>query len=178
MTQNSRRTTEPHELFVVQLPFAAALCIHTAFGSKEALNELLLAHLQREKRDRNIVIERGVLGNVEHESGFPHRWTGGDDDEIRGLETCRELVKILESAGDARNRTTSALDLLAPLHRRPEKLLDAHEAFGPATLVDLEDLVLGFVEQLSRGRGGLERFRNNGRRDLDKAAAQCLLTND
>ncbi len=178
MAQNPSSAAKAHEFLVVQLSFAEALRIHASLGSQQALDELLLAHFQREKRDGNIVVECGVLSDVEHEGGLSHRGTGGDDDEIGRLETCRKVVEVLEPTPDARNRTASTLDLLDPLHRRPEELLDAHEAFRPATLIDLEDLVLGFIQQLGGWRGGLEGLRNNRCGNFDQASSERLLAND
>ena len=139
---------------------------------------MLFAHFQGEKRDRDIVVERRVLRDVENESGFSHRWAGGDDDEVRPLETCRQLVEIFEAACDTRNRSAAALDLLDPFHRRPQQLFDARESFGAAALVDLEDLVLCFVEQLGGGGARLKSFRHDRSRDFDQPSSERFLTND
>ncbi len=142
------------------------------------LNELLLAHLEGEKGDGHFFVERGVLGNVEDEGGLSHRRAAGDDDQIGRLETCGDLVQILESAADAGNRFPAALEHLNPLHRRPEELLDSSEAFIPASLVYLEDLVFGGVEQLSGGCSGLECFGDDRCRHFYQATAQCLFADD
>ena len=50
-----------------------------------------------------------------------------------------------------------------PRERWVDSLRKAREPLGASTLVDLEDLVLGFVEQLGSGRSGFERFGDDGR---------------
>ena len=68
------------------------------------------------------------------------------------METCGQFVEILESTRNTCNRSAATLNLFDPFHGGPQQLLDAREALGASTLIDLEDLVLGFVEQLGGGR--------------------------
>ena len=98
--------------------------------------------------------------------------------EIRRLEARRQLVEIVEAARDAGDRLAAALQRFDALHRRPEQLLDAREAVARLLLADLEDLRLGFVEQLGRGARALERLGDDRRRDLDQPAEDRLLAND
>src|SRR6266550_2997485 len=112
------------------------------------------------------MVERGVLRNVQNKGGFSHRWAARDDNEIRLLKTCGDLVKILESAGHSSNRFAALLEKLDPLHGSPEHVLDARETLCAAALVDLEDLVLRRIEEIRCGRGRLERLADNRRRDL------------
>jgi hypothetical protein len=72
MAQDSGGAAEPHELLVVQLALAQPLGIDATLGSKESLHQLLLAHFEREERHRDVVVERCVLRDVEHESGLSH----------------------------------------------------------------------------------------------------------
>src|SRR5947209_8195733 len=117
--------------------------------------------ISSEKNATGTLLSSAALRDVEHESRLSHRRSRGDDDQIRWLETCRHFVEILESACDTRNRTTATLDLFDPLHRRPKQLLDARETFRAAALIDLEDSMLGCVEQLGRRRARLESFRHD-----------------
>src|SRR4029079_13087716 len=72
----------------------------------------------------------------------------------------------------------AALDLLDALHRRPKQLLDAGESFRAPALVDLEDLVLGFVEELGGRRARLESLGDDGGGNFDQPAPKRLLTHD
>ena len=157
------------------MPFAQPLRIDARLGGEHALHERLLTHFEREERDRNVLLDRGVLRDVEHERGLSHRRTRGDDDEIRRLEARRELVEIGEAARDAGDGLAAALQRLDALHRRPDQLLDAREALQPALLADLEDLLLRVVEQLVGRRAPLERLADDRRRHLDEPAQQRLL---
>jgi hypothetical protein len=119
-----------------------------------------------------------MLRDVEHERGFSHRRARRDDHEVGRLEARRQLVEIVESTGHAGDGLAAALERLDPLHRRPHELLDAGEAAGALLLTDLEDPLLGLIEQLRRLRPSLERLGDDLRRDLDEVPEQRLLTHD
>src|SRR3954447_19063235 len=102
-----------------------------------------------------------MLRDVQHERRFSHRRTRGDDDEIRRLEARRELIEVVEATRHARDRLAAALKRLDTLHRRPHQLLDACEAASTLLLADLEDLLLGFIEQLGGLRPALERLAHD-----------------
>ena len=72
VAQNSRGAAEANEFVVVQLAFAQPLRIDATFGSEKSLHQLLLAHFEREERDRHVVVERCILRDVENERGLSH----------------------------------------------------------------------------------------------------------
>src|SRR5213075_2912497 len=75
VAENSCSTTESHEFVVVKFSFSQPLRVDASLRCEQALNELLLAHFEREERDWHVVIESCVLSNVQHEGRFTHRGT-------------------------------------------------------------------------------------------------------
>ena len=98
--------------------------------------------------------------------------------EIRGLEPGGDVIEIGESArypGDALAAPGQRLDAL---HRRPEQLLDAGEVDAARRLPELQNPVLGRVEQLG-GRGPpLKRLAHDPRGDLDEPPQERLFAHD
>src|SRR5581483_11730525 len=75
-------------------------------------------------------------------------------------------------------RLATALERLDALHGGPHELLDAGEALRAALLADLEDAVLGLVQQLGRVHPALVRLADERRTGLDQAALERLLLDD
>src|SRR4029079_968515 len=75
-------------------------------------------------------------------------------------------------AGD---RLAAALERFDALHGRPHQLLDAREAAAALLLTDLEDFLLGLIEQFCSLRPPFERFADDRRGDFDQATKQRFL---
>ena len=176
--EDTRRAREAREIVVAEHSLPQPLRVDARFTREHALHERFLTHFEREERNRNIVLDGRVLRDVEHERGLSHRRSRRDDDEVGRLETRRQLIHVLESARHTGDGLATALERFDALHRRPEELLDAGEPFLAALLRDLEDLVLGVVEQLGRLQAAFERLGNDRRRHFDEAAEECLLADD
>jgi hypothetical protein len=79
---------------------------------------------------------------------------------------------ITRSAGHKTARHTgevaaSGTQKLDALHRAPQQRLDAHKAFAAAIVVELEDLVLGEVQQFRDISGALVPFADERRGGLN-----------
>src|SRR5262245_10810124 len=96
------------------------------------------------------MLDRGMLNAVEHERRLAHRGTGGDDHEVAALKSRREPVEVEKAARHPGDDAVASLELLDPLHRRPDQLLEAGEILRPPELRHLEDAVLGVVEHFPR----------------------------
>ncbi len=176
--QDSRRASKARVVLVAQQSLAHLLRVDAPLGGEHALHERLLAHFQREHSDGDVLLDGGVLRDVEHERGLSHRRARRDDHEIGGLEPGSELVEIGEAAGDSGDRLAAALQRLDALHRRPHQLLHAREALQPALLAHLEDPLLRVVEQLFGGGATLESLGDDRRRRLDESPKERLLLHD
>ena len=124
------------------------------------------------------MLDRGVLDDVQGQRRLSHRWPGGDNDQIGALETCRETVEIGETARHAGDRARPRLELLDPLHGRPDELFDTNELLGTAELRHLEHPVLGVVEHLSRGPVSFVDVLDDSGRGVHQPAQHRLVADD
>ncbi len=137
-----------------------------------------LAHLEREQGDRDVVLDRRMLGESETERGLTHGGTGGHDHEVGRLEARCDLIEIAEATRHAGDALAALGQRLDALHGRPEEFLDPREVDAAADLPELHDPVLRLVEQI-RGRDvSLERFGHDAGGDLNEAPEERLLAND
>jgi hypothetical protein len=164
------RAREAREVVVAEAPLAERLRVDARLAREHALDERVLAHLEREEGDALLLGDRHVLRDVERERRLAHRRASRDDHQVRRLEPARHLVEVAEPRRDPGHRAPGLALRLDALHRRPEELLDAREARAALRLADLEDLPLGLVEQLARELAALERVGDHRRRHLDEAA--------
>ena len=118
------------------------------------------------------------MRHVQTQRGFSHRWPGGDNDQISTLEARREAVEIGEATRHAGDGARARLQLLDPLHRRPDELLDANELFGTAKLRHLEHPVLGVVEHLARRAVAFVDVLDDAGRGLHETAQHRLVADD
>src|SRR6267143_852144 len=154
------------------------LGIDQPFRAEQPLHELILRHLQRKEGDAGVVLDRGVLHDVQRERRLAHGWTRGDDDEIGALEASRVAIQIDESARDPSQRACARLELLDPLHRRPDQLLDPDELLGAPELGHLKDAVLRIVEHFSGGTVALVDVLDDAGGRLDEPAQHRLVAHD
>ena len=96
-----RRVHEPAHLLVGQQPLLDPLGIHGGLRAEHAHDQLLLAHLQGEIDHGAVVVEGGVLGDVQGEGGLAHGGPGGYDDQIGLLQAVGHAVQVPKARGDA-----------------------------------------------------------------------------
>ena len=126
-----------------------------------------------------LLLDGGVLRDVQHERRLAHRRTRRDDDQVGGLEARRHLVEVREAARHAGDRVAAARASasMRSIVGQSSSLM-REKPSDVALLRDLEDLLLGDVEQLGGGLPALERLADDRRRDLDEPAQQRLLADD
>ena len=93
--------------------------------------------------------------HVQRQRRLPHRRPRGDDDQVARLEARRELVELLEAgrrAGDVGARLVEVHDPLEALLQQP---LDVGEVARDALLGEVEDDLLGAVDEVGRLAGPL-----------------------
>ncbi len=157
---------------------AKLLRVDARLGRQHALDERLLAHLEREERHLLVLLDGGVLRDVERECRLAHRRARRHDDEIRRLKAGGQLIEVAEAAGDARDGLAARMNGLDALHRGPQQLLDAREPLVRALLRHLKDLLLGDVEQLVRRGATAERLTDDLSGDFDETPEQRLFLHD
>ena len=146
--QVPRRRPESAVLLSGETPRAQSLRVHAPLGAEEALHELSGRHLKREDPHRTLMLDRRRRCHVERERRFPHRGPGGDDDEVPALEPRRHAVEVGEAGGHARDTGPCLLELLDVLEGVPQDRLDRDEALALVAVRDLEDPLLGLVEDV------------------------------
>ena len=70
------------------------------------------------------------------------------------------------------------MELLDPLHRRPDELLQPDEFLGALELGDLEDPMLGVVEHVHRRGAPFVRLLEDGVRRVDQPAQHGFVADD
>jgi hypothetical protein len=127
---------------------ADARQVDARFRAQHAERELLLRHLEREHGHARAAAERRVRGDVQRERRLPHAGTCRDDDEVRRLEPGRQVIEVREARRDARDRLLLLVQLLDDLERVRHEAVHADEGGLHLTFGDLEDALLGAVEQV------------------------------
>jgi hypothetical protein len=97
---------------------------HPRLGRQQAHGDLGLAHLEREDRARQAVLDRGARAMSSPSVDLPEPGPAGDDDELAGVQAVRQPVEVDEAGGDARHRAAAAADGLELVHRRLHELLE------------------------------------------------------
>jgi hypothetical protein len=154
------------------------LRVDQTLRAEQPLDQLLLRHLEREDGDPDRMLDGRVLHDVQRERGLTHRGTARDDHEVAALQPRREAIEIQEPRCHARERAVAGMELLDPLHRRPDQLLQAYELFRTPQLSHLEHAVLGVVEHLGGGAATLVGILDDRRGGLDQPPQHRLVTHD
>ena len=177
------RADRLHQLAVVvgrEVAAAQAVRVDPRLGGEQADEQLLRRHLQAEEADRHrpLAVERDVLGDVQHEAGLAHRRPRRDDHHVARLQAGRHLVQLGEPGRHARDQAAVLLQLAerveAPLHQ----VGDRDEAGADALVGDLEDALLGAVEDLVGVLGAGVGFLQDVVRAGDQRAQRRLLLDD
>ena len=163
---------------LAQKPAAQPVRVDARFAGQHAEEELLLRHLEAEDADRHVGLRADVLRDVEREAGLPHRRTGRDDHQIRGLEPGRHLVEIGEAGRHPGDELLAGVELLDRIEARLRELAQRNEAVAHLLVRDGEDGVLGLVEQIRRVGACVEGRAHEPGGDLDHAAQLRLLAHD
>ena len=89
-----------------------------------------------------------VRGDAEPERRLPHRGSRREDDEIAWLEAGGQEVELAEAGRDARDLDARLVQLRDALEALPEENLDVREVAGRPLLAELEDDLLGSVDEI------------------------------
>ncbi len=107
--------------------------------------------ISREKiADHRARLNRRVLRERQAERGLAHRRSGGDDDEVGGLEAGGHRVQLGEAGGEPRQHGGAAGHLLNFFEELVGDRLDVREALARALVGEREDHLLGVVEDDGR----------------------------
>ncbi len=88
-----------------------------------------------------------VRRDAEPERRLPHARTGRDDHEVAGLEARRQPVEVAEARGDAGDVGARLVERGDALEALLEQLLDVAELGRDAALREVEDDLLGTVDE-------------------------------
>ena len=116
---------------------------------QQAQDELLLAHLEAEDADDLLLVDRGVLGEVEREARLADRRSRGDEDEVGSLEARRHRVEVGEAGADAADLALVLVEVVEPVVGGMKERLQRGEARADPLLADREELLLGAVDDLA-----------------------------
>ena len=161
-----------------ELPRAQALRLDLRLAAHHPLRHLGLRHLEREERHRRLVADGEVGGRAEPERRLPHRRARGEDHEVPRLEPRGELVEVAEAGGHSRDVDARLVELGDPLEALLEQRLDVGEVGGDALLGELEDDLLGPVDEVERLAGALLPEARDLRAGADEAAQRRHLGHD
>ena len=116
-------------------------------GGHQTLDELDGGHFEGEHRDGDVVVHRGVAGEVEGEGRLTDGRTGRQDDEVRRLPAHGDAVEARETGRDA-VEAGPALHFLDLVHRRIDQRADLLDILAGVVLDGVVDLRLGGVDEV------------------------------
>ena len=70
------------------------------------------------------MLNRGGIGETKRQRRFPESRTSGHDDQVRALESTRELVEVAESGGHSNQRVALLAALTEAIEESFEDLVD------------------------------------------------------
>src|SRR5690606_1094684 len=170
---------EPYVVVVGEPAAQQPAEVDERLAAQHALDELLLRHLEREDSDGRLLRDRRMQAHIHAERRLAHRGTRRDDHQVTLLKAARHRIEVREAGADARYAALRGLQLLDLLERGIQDLLDPDEALALVRLRNLEDALLGDVEDLlDAALAGLVRITDDRAARLDQAAQQRALTDD
>src|SRR4029079_4355777 len=86
-----------------ELAVAEPSLAHAPDGAQHPEAQLLRGHFHAEDANWNLRTNRGVLGDIDSQTGFAHGRPPRDDDELAALEAGRHLVHLGKAGGHARD---------------------------------------------------------------------------
>ena len=152
--------------------------VHLRVRGQHAHEQRFLRHFQREDADHFAVEDGGVLGDVHGQRGFAHRGTRGDDDQVGGLKAAGHLVELGVVGGEAGDLLAAGVEFVERAEGVLDDRRDVDEALAEAVLGELEDALLGAVDDLFGFVGVVDGFGDGVLRDVDEAAQQRLVAHD
>ena len=135
---------------VVQLAGAQAALVDATDGAHDTHRQLGGAHFHREHRHRQAFRQRHMLGNVDGEGGLAHGRARRQDDQVARLHAAGHAVQVVEAARHAGDVVRVVRHLLHAIQQIDHQRIHRLEALlhAGAFFADLEDLLLGFVQNL------------------------------
>ncbi len=98
------------------------------------------------------MLDGRVLADIQREGGLSHARPGGQDDQLTGLESARDVVEIDEARRHSRHRMAARIGPLGdPIHRPGDHVLQFERVALDLVLGDGEDLALGRLQQILGG---------------------------
>ncbi len=117
-----------------------------ASDGQHAQEQLLLRHFQAEHADGHVGLGADMLGHVQDQAGLAHRRAGGDDDEVRRLQSRRHLVEVGEPGRHPGDELLAGVQLLDGVEAALRQVAQRDEAVAHLAVGDGEDGVLGLIE--------------------------------
>ena len=124
------------------------LALEFAHITDKAVNELQLAHFEREHSHGSIVIHSHILSHGEHKRSFTHSGARGNNNEVARLPTRSDFVQIVVSGGKTA-QTAVALGSDGDLiERLLDNGVDLRNIALDIALGNLEEFSLSLLEQV------------------------------
>jgi len=144
------RLRQARPLVVGKLAGAQVHLVDTADRADDTHGQLARAHFHREHCHRQLFVQRDVLGNVDRKSRLTHAGPRREHDHVTRLEAGREPVQVVEAGRHARDVVRVVGHLLHSVQQLDHQGIHGLETLlhARAFLADVEDLLLGFVEDL------------------------------
>ena len=142
--------------------------------------ELLLAHLQAEDPHRagRCVPHRGELRDVQGKARLPDGRARREDHEVRRLQARGQRIEIGEAGPDAADLAPVRVQVVEPVERVVEELLEGREPGREAPLGDGVELRFGPVDRLLDLRGVLVPDPGDPPRGRDQVPENRLALHD
>ena len=172
--------------FIIQLrPFVRRqlsafqfLARNLAHVDNHTVDQLHVAHFQREHGYRNLHVHRHLLGHGEHESRLSHGRTGCNDDQIGVLPTGSHLVQLFEAAAQPAQSVAARRRLLQHVVSLANHGIDLRIVFLHVLLRNLEELSLGLLHQVVHIHRRVESFRLHQTGESNQLTCQEFLRDD
>ena len=168
------RAAQLAPFFLVDKAGAYAVRIHLCLGAEQSLYQRLSAHFEAENSHSLMFFQRHMLGDIQADAGFAETRTGRHDDQVATMQPCRHFVQFRESGLDSRHGGPAIGDFLDLLIDVADERFNRQEARSELLPGELEDHLLGALEDLLRRFFILVAARGDFIGDLNQSAERRL----
>jgi len=110
------------EIIQCNVPASHFISVHLGRAGNKALRQGHVGHLQREKRDWDIVVKSDVGGHIQGKGGFTYGRTGADNDKVSRLKARCHFVQPFKPGGDSCQGFLGFIYFLYFVKRRQQNL--------------------------------------------------------
>ena len=162
----------------MQLTVHDLRALNLTYIGYQAVNQLLIGHFQREECHRDLIVSSNILGHGQRKRSLTHGGTSGNDNQVGGLPTGRNVIKFMIARSNARQAVLVGGGILDGIDGRTDDGVYLGVVLLHVALSQFEQGTLGLLHQRIDIDGLVEGHALDTAGIGDELARQRLLGHD